>query len=228
MASGGHMGESEARRWRQQFVSEVFHALSQPLTALHCSLEIALKKGADPQEQRGALRDALLMAATAIESAKFVRLMAEAEDPGDVKPVLLGRILIDIRDELRPVAESNSTSIVCSFEKEVVVCADQRRLREALFLLTDSALDSAHKRDLHIELRVRRTFVIISIGTAGQCSAASRMASGPRANKPILLAQKIIQAIGGELLEQNSREGFRWIVRLPRISDFGAGLRPRP
>jgi len=46
----------------QQFVSDVFHALSQPLTALRCSLELALIQDGDAKTFRVALEEALKQA----------------------------------------------------------------------------------------------------------------------------------------------------------------------
>jgi light-regulated signal transduction histidine kinase (bacteriophytochrome) len=205
-------------RWRHRFVSDVYHALSQPLTALHCSLELALTKQQSPQEQNGALRDALMMAATAIESAKFLRLMVEAEDPGDVKPVLLARMLRDIRDELNPIAETQGTEIVWSCDTETVVNADPPRLREALFLLTDSALQWAGKQEMQMELLIRRKCALVRIGAAETSSGQAAPGCGSYVTKPILLAQKIIHAAGGEVMEQLTRNGFSWIITLPRVT----------
>lgn len=209
----------EELQWRQQFVSDVFHALSQPLTALHCSLEIALKRPVDAQEQRGALQDALIMATAAIESAKFVRLLAEAEDPGDAIPVLLARIVREVCDELAPVAESKGVSIASSSDSEVIVYADERRLREALFLLTESALDRGG--NLMIELHARHGFAVLRIGTVASDSIPTSRYRLSGVGKPILLAKKMIQAIRGELLEQSSKEGFSWVVKVPTTDVLG-------
>lgn len=217
MGTGNVAGDQEWR-WRHQFVSDIYHALSQPLTALHCSLELALRKQQSPQEQNGALRDALTMAASAIESAKFLRLMVEAENPGDVKPVLLARVLRDIRDELNPVAESQGTEIICSCGTETVVSADPRRLREALFLLTDSALQRTGKQDMQMELLIRRKVALVRIGVAETSSGQASSPSGSYTTKPILLAQKIIHAAGGEVMEQHAANGVSWIITLPRVT----------
>ncbi len=211
---------AEELEWRQRFVSDVFHALSQPLTALHCSLEIALKRPVDAQEQRGALRDALIMATAAIEAAKFVRLLAEAEDPGEAKPVLLARIVREVREELVPIAESKGVTIASSSESDVVVCADERRLREALFLLTESALDRGG--NLIIELHARHGFAVLNIGALVSDPVLTSRYHLSGVGKPILLAKKMIQAIRGELLEQSSKEGFSWVVKVPTTAALGS------
>ena len=51
--------EADAQRVQHSFVSEVFHNLSQPLTALQCSLELSLFRDQTIDELRTSVETAL-------------------------------------------------------------------------------------------------------------------------------------------------------------------------
>lgn len=203
--------------WRKQFISDVFHTLSQPLTALQCSLEFALRnrKGTDLID---AVQDALEMTRRAIESVKFVRLLVEAEDPGEVEAVELGQIVRELSKELQPVAESQSTTIRCRVSGDLHVLADGARLSQALFLLSDTMLERSGRRELFMVGRRIGSHAQVEIGTApdptGYQTEIMREDHG-RASRAELVAKHIIEAAGGNLLSYESDTDFGRLVRFP-------------
>ncbi|HYH00140.1 MAG TPA: hypothetical protein VD837_13485 [Terriglobales bacterium] len=204
--------------WRQKFVSDVFHTISQPLTALQCSLEFALKRRS-VDEQQSAIRDALAMTARAIDSVKFIRLLAEAEDPGEVGAVRLHGIVNELVEEMQPVAESRGSKIVCRVGTDIAVRADEARLRQALFLLTDRALQRGG--DLHIGCRKIESSVVIAIGARyfESDAATESIDSCGDGERAVVLARTMIRALGGEVSDWRSAEHHCFVVRLP--SDSG-------
>ncbi len=70
---------------RDQFIKEVqglIHKLSQPLTAMHGSLELALLQEDAPSEYRRIFRESLEEADRMMQTLALLREVLDAEDPG--------------------------------------------------------------------------------------------------------------------------------------------------
>ena len=65
------------------FAANVFHDLSQPLTALHCSLELALARDQTIEEFRASVEAALHNAERLRQRLLLLRELSDADDPGD-------------------------------------------------------------------------------------------------------------------------------------------------
>jgi len=97
----------DLRGERERFVSELFHALSQPLTGLRCLLEVALRQPAlSLPESRCALEQALDATERLYQSVLFIRQLAEAERTPPLTCVRLDEVLREAYNEILPVAES--------------------------------------------------------------------------------------------------------------------------
>src|SRR5882672_12811843 len=126
----------------QQLVSELFHALSQPITALRCSLELALYAQSSPSKEN--LQMALAHAEKIAQLASGIRELVQADDPGDervellLKDCLRGAVL-----DMVPVAEAAQVKIEMCGNMTGKVIAEPRRLHQALFYLLEFALSSA-------------------------------------------------------------------------------------
>lgn len=121
----------------QQFVSDVFHAISQPLTALRCSLDLALLKGGDADTYRVFIGEALGYAQQISACAEFLRELAAADDPGVPSPTDLCSVIEAAVNELRPVFESSGVSVRLVGDGSIEVFADPARLHKATFLALD-------------------------------------------------------------------------------------------
>jgi len=102
-ANAARISEQE----RRQLVSELFHALSQPLTALRCSLEMALSGRFSPGPSQENLQLALEHAEQIARLATGMRELLEADAPGSARTLVnletcLGEAVVD----LVPVAEA--------------------------------------------------------------------------------------------------------------------------
>ena len=92
---------------QSSFVSEVFHKLSQPLTALQCSLELCLERDKSPQEFRASVGAALENVERLRQRLLLLRELNDADDPGDIsKPVQLQELLQELQQDFLPVCES--------------------------------------------------------------------------------------------------------------------------
>ena len=215
--------------WRQRFVSDVFHSLSQPLTALHCSLELALRKKNTVDQCRQALRDALSLAASAIESAKFIRLLAEAEDPGELKRLNLSAAFRQVLEELEPITRSQGVSIESTIAQEIVVAADSARLTQVFLVLLDRAMKHAGLRQVRIESQILDADIIVTItaGVMPGIRSASPIDANAVVDRGLILAERMVHALQGELGVHHSADGFGFVLRLPQSAGHSeTGKRP--
>jgi signal transduction histidine kinase len=91
----------------RSFLSEIFHSLSQPLTALHCSLELALRRDHTLEELRASVQSALEDAERLRQRLLLLRALNDASDPGDLsQPVDLTEMLGELQEEMLPLFES--------------------------------------------------------------------------------------------------------------------------
>ncbi len=102
---------------RRDFASNVFHDLSQPLTALHCSLELALLRDQTGEEFRTSVESALQNAERLRQRLLLLRELSDADDPGDVAmPLALDRLLQQLCEDMVPLFESAGRSLELTCE----------------------------------------------------------------------------------------------------------------
>lgn len=118
---------------RRESISEAFHSFNQPLTALHCGLELCLLKERTGEEYRQRIEDALGNAGTVLQLSKAVRELVEAVDPGEeLQPVGLQPLLSTLSEELTVVAEAAVVVLKSSCPDDVAVMADPEKLARHL------------------------------------------------------------------------------------------------
>lgn len=125
-------GELERER---AFISEVFHNLSQPLTALHVSLDLSLLRDQTVEELRFSLESALQNTERLRQRLLLVRALQDAADPVDNSQVTdLNAMLRELHEYLLPMFESAEQEFVLTIDNNaVLVRADSEKLRRALF-----------------------------------------------------------------------------------------------
>ncbi len=116
---------------RREYVSEAFHSFNQPLTALHCGLELCLVKQRSEEEYRQRIEDALSNAGTVLRLSKALRELVEAEDAGeDVQRVELEPLLAAVAEQLTVVAEASGVLVKVTCPHGVSVMADPAKLAQ--------------------------------------------------------------------------------------------------
>jgi len=225
------VSEADERAIERQrsFVSEVFHNLSQPLTALHCSLELSLFRDQTADELRAGIATALENAACLRQRLLLLRELNQAGDPGDLSlPTDLNELLRDLREELLPLFESAGQQFELHLEAgELQVCGNRTKLMRALFYFLEY-LFRYSAPGARLELRARAAEerqAEISIAT---CSC---LPVGPSAENEsyqrsceIEIARCSFEAAGGEfgLLASGSGPSV-WRATLPRLSVADSG-----
>jgi hypothetical protein len=118
-------------------VSEILHALSQPITALECGLELSLRKDKTPADLRARIRSSL--ATTRLLHQRLVEFQAlqDASEHGDTSlPVPIQTVLQQLREDYLPVAQAASVELVVKCEP-AMIRGDETRLRNGFFHLLE-------------------------------------------------------------------------------------------
>lgn len=125
----------------------IIHRLSQPLTALHGSLELALLTPHGAAEYRSALQEALTQARSLLGMLASLRDLVDAEDPGESSEVTgLKALVEDAVGELRALAETRGVKISFDSKGAVFVRADSARLRMAVYKVIRHAIARSPER----------------------------------------------------------------------------------
>ena len=134
----GHIEE------RRKMISDAFHSLNQPLTGLHCGLEIALQKPRTDEEYRNRIGTGLENAGAILQLIRAVRLLVDAADPGErFGTVDLALVLGQLKGELEVVAEALQVEVTIHCEQHSNLMADPLKLMAALGTLADEQIRSA-------------------------------------------------------------------------------------
>lgn len=183
---------ADAVRARQQFVSDVFHSISQPLTALRCSIELALMQDGNAEHYHNALQEALTHADRVTGCAEFLRVMAEAEDPGHPCDTDLYGCVSRTIEEFAPVFEANGRKMEARQGSNVRVRIDPQKLERALFLLFDFCAAEGLDVMLHVEERGQLQVRFGDRQVDGQVN-------NTRAQQSLDLAKRMLAATGAQI-----------------------------
>jgi C4-dicarboxylate-specific signal transduction histidine kinase len=197
------VAESSAERISIQgrFISDVLHKLSQPLTALHCSLQLSLERDQTADEFRVSVEAALHNAERLRENLLLLRELCDADDPGDISaPVQLQELLQETQQDFLPVCESagGCFTVRCG---PVQVRGNGAKLRRAFFYLLECLLRRYESRSLGISVKRKNGRVQIRLAFSGAKLAAIPMndACDPIATGEMEIARRTFRAVGGDL-----------------------------
>ncbi|MGH9503508.1 MAG: hypothetical protein ACRD20_11720 [Terriglobales bacterium] len=149
----------------RQLLSDLFHQLSQPLTTLCCSLELALLQSPTAEQYNQ-------MASRALQQAEQVSWLSTAiRELFDAGQVAEGGELLELRQaveaaigDLLPVADSAGVQIGFLPPSPCPVWFDARRLRQGLFHLLGFGLGSSPAgAAMKIELEERGAEALLAL-----------------------------------------------------------------
>jgi K+-sensing histidine kinase KdpD len=122
-------------------ISEIFHALSQPLTALHCSLDLALRRDQTLKELRASVQMALENVERLRQRLLLARALNFAFEPAESEVIDLGELLRELHEDMSPLFESCGRQFeLRSSSEPVLVSGNKSRLTQALFVFLDYLL----------------------------------------------------------------------------------------
>ena len=195
---------------QHSFVSEVFHNLSQPLTALQCSLELSLFRDQTIDELRASVETALQNAECLRQRLLLLRELDEANHPGDLsQPTDLSGLLGELREELLPLCESaGQTFELQSQGGGIRVHANKTKLMRGLFYLLEYLLRySPPGSTLSLRLRLaeqRQAEISIAAGSCLPVSPCAENDTGPQFACEIEMARRSFRAVGGDFVLTSS------------------------
>jgi hypothetical protein len=202
---------------QHQFVSDVLHHLSQPLTALHCSLELSLARDQTAADFRGSLQAALQNADCLRQRLLFIRELNDAGEPGDTSvPVALALLLQELRQELFPLFESGGKTFDVDL-RPIEVRGNRTKLARGFFYLLLFLLRTTARRVLLAEY-ASADCVELVITATGFGSSDRPMADVPEADSlsEMEIGRRSFEAVGGSLtLVTSSSAEMAWRIQLP-------------
>lgn len=214
--------DGEARR----LSSDLFHALSQPLTALRCSLELALQQTPTVEQYHESVSRALAQAERVSWLAMGIRELFEAQQSGDGCEALLLRDAVENAiDEVLLVAEAAGVRICFSPRSACPVWFEAQRLRQGLFHLLGFVVSHGERDSLlRIELAKSEGRSLLSLNVPRGCRTDHPSSSdAEERDRPHELARRlaagiaraIFEAAGGSFKAQLSLETMSVEIRLP-------------
>ena len=216
-------------------LAAVVHRLSQPLTALRGSLELALLREGTMAEYRQALEQSLEQADLLVQLISSLRELAEADTPGNVsEAVSLGEAALQALEEMRPLADSRRLSVSIESTSGIDVRADPLRLRHSILKILYCAIPrSPVGGTIRIALSTFREKALLHVTVKDQAASLKELSSlAERSTLGQLfrdasqggalewaIAKRLLEAQGGTVRAENQAEGkYRLSVWLPLAS----------
>ena len=132
----------ESRERLRTSLSGGAHDISQPLTTLHGTLELALLSGKISAAARPALEEALQHTQSAMAVTRLLREMADADASGAAaQAISLGGLLEEMREDLEILAKVRGVRLVLRCDASATVFANPPDLRRSIVYLAQHALD---------------------------------------------------------------------------------------
>jgi len=203
------------------FISEVFHSLSQPLTALHCTLDLALQRDRTLKQLRASVQGALESAERLRQRLLLVRALNDAAAPdGHVRINDLGTLVRELCEDMSPLFESAGRVLEVDLPcHPLPVHVDHARLMRALVAFVDYLLRYLPQGE-RLSIRLDRAG---DQKAEMRIAAASSLPVSPGNEFPsaayaceIELARRTFTAAGGEFELTTSDPGLSvWRATLP-------------
>lgn len=210
--------ESETR----QLVSDLLHQLSQPLTTLSCSLELALLQTPTSDQYGEIVGQALTQTEKASSLTTAIRELFDAgQASADGEILDLRRAVEEAAGDLLPVAESAGLEVRRLPGPPCLVCFDAPRLRQGLFHLIGFVIGSGAAGDvvkIALAEHGEELYLSLEVSGKGACDRRSTANSDLELLRRLGLgiARAIFEAEGGSLTVEHHAECWGVEVRLPR------------
>jgi K+-sensing histidine kinase KdpD len=231
-----------------RLLADLFHALSQPLTTLCCSLELTLQQTPTEKQYRESVTRALAQAEQVSWLAMGIRELLDAGDAGpDLEVLQMQAAVHDAVSDLLPVAELAGVRICYLPRSPGSVRFEARRLRRGLFHLMGFVVGWGGGAVVRIELSESGEQVVLALTVSGEGipreameSAESPESSSPESSSPasssedalprdltrrlgLGIARATFEAAGGSFRAERGIESMIVELRLPRVAAVKSG-----
>jgi len=226
-----------------RLVADLFHALSQPLTTLCCSLELTLQQTPTEKQYRESVTRALAQAEQVSWLAMGIRELLDAGDAGpDLEVLQMQAAVHDAVTDLLSVAELAGVRICYLPRSPGSVRFEARRLRRGLFHLMGFVVGWGGGAVVRIELSESGEQVVLALTVSGEGISREAMesAESPESSSPasssqdalprdltrrlgLGIARATFEAAGGSFRAERGIESMIVEVRLPRVAAVKSG-----
>lgn len=203
---------------RRRAISEAFHSFHQPLTSLHCGLELTLLKQRSEGEYRQRVQEALVHAGAIFRLNRALRELVEATDPGEhFGRLALRPVVLQVVQEVSVVAEAALVAVSTGEIPASEVTADRLKLSRMLgqvltFVITEMTPGSS----LKITVGTKAEVATIRVKVEGKKREQRDEDGLEQKLRAIALdaARDYLQAIGGDFHEDSGSI----VIKLPLVS----------
>ncbi len=137
----------------REFISESFHDLAQPVTALRVTVELGLCKDADGPVRHSVLLDCLSLIDRLTQELAVLREFVSHDEEPPLDSCDGQSLLQSSVAEMDPVAQSSGIALYLHTEPALLLC-HAPTLRRAIFVLLDAMIaDAGRNRRISISLR---------------------------------------------------------------------------
>jgi heavy metal sensor kinase len=244
----------ESYQITSRFSADASHELRTPLTIMRGELEALLQQGnleeLEMQQIASVLEEAERLTQI-IEGLLAISRLEAGETQINKDPVDLSRLVSTTVEQMAPLAEDNSQALDCRADADVMVEANEVRLKQVVVNLLDNAIKyTPEGGKISVLVRSEGADAILEVIDNGIGIAAdalphifkrfyrSEQVQARRARGTGLglsMVQTILDAHGGTVLvESSENEGSTFRVRLPRLDPRVAprtnspGMSPAP
>jgi hypothetical protein len=194
-------------RSSRELLPKMLHQLAQPVSALRCSLEVALGKTREIQGYVEALENAQEIASHLQQRLEYFRDLAEVVEPGDcLSPVAAESIITTAVDEVRELAESLDTNLEVAC-KATAVFGNEQKLLIGVLRLLDSLIANQQPTTVQF-IAEDEIFGTVSLRTEHRGSAKGV------GRESMTIAETALVTMGGEIHYCPVAEGLLAEVRL--------------
>jgi len=227
----------EAFQVTSRFSADASHELRTPLTIMRGELEALLKEGRFTEEQTQQIESILEEAerlTQIVEGLLTISRLDAGETQVSKDPLDLSELVSTTVEQMKPLAEDKSLSIVCETSRDVMVEVNEVRLRQVVVNLLDNAIKytpEGGKITVRIKAAPHRAILEVTdngIGISGEAlphvfdrfyrSAQVEARKARGTGLGLSMVQSIVEAHGGKVtVESCESQGSTFWVELPRL-----------
>lgn len=202
------------------FLSEVFHDLSQPLTALQCRLELSLRRDHTVEEFKESIQTVLENAERMRQRLLLLRALNDAADAaGQEETTDLNDLLGELRESLLPLFEAETRTLSIAGLQPSLVRGNRGRLMRALFYFVEYLFRYSKPNSiLKMELLIRESkWAELRIAAEGSLPVGISEEGEPELRSLELeIARRTFRADGGDLSAVSwDANHSHWLVKQP-------------
>jgi heavy metal sensor kinase len=216
----------------RQFTADASHELRTPLTAMQTILSFMREKQRTPQEYRQALDDLAEETDRLQVLVEDLLQLARGERGLELnrETIDLARLLSDVADSLRPLAENKGLELNCNLPPALVIAGDMDLLIRLIVNLVDNAINYTERGSITLSAKENGAWAVIQVTDTGigippehlphiferfYTVEPSRSSGGTGLG--LSIARQIVEAHAGRIeVQSEANSGTTFTVRLPK------------